>query len=72
MTPVAAGHSAVMSAATNVAMTVTPGSNLTHVSIWDAATGGNCLAYGALAQPRSVSSGDTFSIPTGQLSLSLD
>jgi hypothetical protein len=66
------GNSISNSAATNVAMTVTPGSNLTHVSIWDAATGGNCLAYGALAQPRTVASGDTFSVPAGQLTLSLD
>lgn len=53
---------------TNVAATET----YTHVSIWDASTSGNALWYGALTASKSVTAGDTFSIPSGSLTVSLD
>lgn len=59
-------------AAINVTMTVTPSGPVTHISVWDAGSGGNCLAKGALTSARTVSSGDTFSIPTNQLTLALN
>lgn len=31
---------------------------VTHLSIWDAATAGNMLGYGALSTPRTINSGD--------------
>lgn len=43
-----------------------------HASVWDAATGGNCLWVGPLVTPRSVTAGDTFTIPSGSLTVSLD
>lgn len=51
---------------TNVAATET----YTHWSLWDAATGGNCLWTGALSASASVTAGDTFEITS--LTLSLD
>lgn len=42
-----------------------------HISIWDAATGGNCLWQGALSAPVTVAVGDTFTIATGDLDLSV-
>ena len=53
---------------TNVAATET----FSHVSNWDAATAGNCLWSGPLTAPKAVTAGDTFEIPVGQLTVSLD
>jgi len=41
--------------------------NVTHVTVWDAATGGNALAVLALPLGRSMSAGGVFSIPAGEL-----
>jgi hypothetical protein len=51
---------------TNVSTTET----YSHWSLWDAATGGNPLWYGALSSPAAVTAGDTFQIT--QLQLTLD
>lgn len=40
---------------------------ITHVSIWDASTAGNCLATGSLAVSVNVISGGTIPIPIGEL-----
>jgi hypothetical protein len=44
---------------------------VTHVAIYDASTGGNMLAHGALTASKTVDSGDTFTIAAGALSLTL-
>lgn len=44
----------------------------THISIWDASTAGNCLWTGALTASKAVVAGDTFTIPTGSLTVSVD
>ena len=51
---------------------VSTGETYSHVSVWDASSGGNCLWTGALASPKTVTAGDTFTIPSGQLTVSLD
>jgi hypothetical protein len=43
-----------------------------HVSIWDASTGGNCLGSGALSSSVAVTSGDNFSIPVGDFDMTCD
>lgn len=43
-----------------------------HVSLWDASSGGNCLWSGALGTPKTVAVGDEFKIASGSLSVSLD
>jgi hypothetical protein len=53
---------------TNVAATET----ITHVSVWDALTVGNCLWSGPLTASKALIAGDTFTIPSGQLTVSLD
>lgn len=40
-----------------------------HFSIWDASTAGNPLLTGALTASVSVTAGDNFSIPSGQLTV---
>lgn len=43
-----------------------------YVSIWDHVSAGNCLWTGALTASKAVNSGDTFTIATGSLTVSLD
>lgn len=43
-----------------------------HISLWDASTAGNCLWVGSLTTPKLVAVGDTFLIPSGQLTVNLD
>lgn len=52
-----------------------PASTITHVGIWDSATTGgsnNFLVGGALAASKTLNSGDTFRITSGNLTVSLD
>jgi hypothetical protein len=42
-----------------------------HYSIWDAETDGNPLAVGALASSVSVTAGDNFTIPSGDLTVTV-
>lgn len=42
---------------------------ITHVSVWDASTGGHCLFTAALEEPKNIYSGDTFTLPTLSVSL---
>ncbi len=41
----------------------------TDVSIWDDVSAGNCLWVGALSSPVAVTSGSTFTISTGNLTV---
>lgn len=43
-----------------------------YVSLWDAASGGNCLWIVPLEAEKAVSAGDTFTLKAEQLSVSLD
>ncbi len=45
---------------------------VTHFALFDAATGGNMLAHGALSLSKTVSNGDTVRFVTGDLDVSLD
>jgi hypothetical protein len=44
---------------------------VSHVSIWDAATGGNMLLSGPLAQAKSVTAGDTVRFAVGDLAAAI-
>lgn len=35
-----------------------------HVSLWDASSGGNCLGAGSLSASKTVAVGDTFTLPS--------
>lgn len=45
---------------------------ISHFALFDAATGGNMLAYGALSQPHTIDSGKTVRFASGDLDISLD
>jgi hypothetical protein len=49
----------------------TTGNVVTHIALMDNSTGGNVLFYGALTTSKTVSSGDQFTISSGNLSISL-
>ena len=68
----AAASGAVVSDADLTWTSVSTTETYSHVSIWDASTAGNCLWSGALTAPKAVTAGDTFTIPSGQLTVSLD
>lgn len=53
---------------TNVAGTET----YSHISLWDASSAGNCLWIGALTASKAVSAGDNFTLPSGQVTLTVD
>lgn len=48
-----------------------PTATVTYVGLRDALTGGNLLFWGALAAPRVLAAGDTFTVRAGDLNVSL-
>jgi hypothetical protein len=42
---------------------------VTHISLWDNLTAGNCLGAGALTASKTLAIGDTFVIPSGSLTV---
>ncbi len=63
------GVAASSSSATWTAVSTTE--TYSHVSVWDDITAGNCIAYGALTASKAMTAGEDFSIPSGDLSLTL-
>ena len=46
---------------------------VSHFSIWDAASGGNCLYKGALTTPRTISSsGESLTVASGAITVTED
>ena len=45
---------------------------VSHVGVFDAATGGNLMAYATLASAKAIDTGDVFRVPTGDLDITLD
>ena len=45
---------------------------VSHVGVFDAATGGNLMAYASLASSKVIDTGDVFRVPTGDLDITLD
>jgi len=45
---------------------------VTHVSLWDGSSGGNCLAAFALNSQKSINTDDEATFPAGNLSFALD
>jgi hypothetical protein len=45
---------------------------ITHIGIYDLGSGGNLLFHGAVTTSKTIESGDTFQISSGNLTISLD
>lgn len=48
---------------------ITASGVVTHWSIWDASTGGNCIWTGALAASKTLTSGNVFQLDAASLTL---
>ncbi len=69
----AAAASGTFTSTNDLAWTnVSTSETYSHISIWDDPSAGNCLWYGALTASKAVVAGDTFTIATGSLTVSLD
>lgn len=68
----AAASGSMASDADIVWTNVSTSETLSHFSLWDASTNGNCLWTGAISPSKAVTAGDTFQISSGNLTLSLD
>jgi hypothetical protein len=44
---------------------------ITHVAVMDALTAGNVLFWGAVTTPKTIETGDTFQVSSGNLTVSL-
>ena len=44
---------------------------ISHVGVWDAASGGNLLFHGSVTSAKTIETGDTFQISTGNLDITL-
>jgi hypothetical protein len=44
---------------------------ITHVAVMDALTSGNVLFWGAVTTPKTIETGDTFQVSSGNLTVSL-
>lgn len=66
----AASSGSMSSSATLTWSNVSTTETYSHFSLWDNATTGNCLWYGALSSTASVTAGDTFEITALSLTLS--
>lgn len=49
-----------------------PAGTVSHCSIWDAVSAGNCIAKGALASPQTLSSGQGLTLAAGELRITAD
>lgn len=45
---------------------------ISHISVWDASSGGNPLAYGPLTSPIGVTIGGALQFPAGDIDVTLD
>jgi hypothetical protein len=70
------GSAAAGSASTNATITFDAATGnwgtITHISIYDQASGGNLLFHGAVTTSKTIETGDTFQISSGNLTISLD
>lgn len=67
----AAGSGAMVSDSIVTWTNVAGSEDFTYFSLWDASTAGNCLWIGTVTA-NAVTAGDTFTIASGSLTLSLD
>jgi hypothetical protein len=45
---------------------------VTHAAVFDASTGGNMIAYGALATSKTIDTGDVMRVPASDFNTTLD
>lgn len=63
---------AINNAAVEFAAATASYGTVTHVAIFDAATGGNMLDFAALNIAKTIDTGDVFRLPASNLTITLD
>lgn len=67
----ASGGSAATSATVTFDTATANWGTITHVAVLDALTSGNVLFYGAVTTSKTIETGDTFQVSSGNLTISL-
>lgn len=67
----ASGGSASSSATVTFDSATANWGTITHVAVMDASTSGEVLFYGAVTTSKTIESGDTFQVSSGNLTISL-
>lgn len=65
------GNLATNGAAIEYPVAASAWGTITHVGVFDSASGGNLLAWGQLAASKDIGAGDVFRIPAGDLDITL-
>jgi hypothetical protein len=66
------GDTATNSAAVEWPVATGSWGTITHIAVYDALTGGNQIAYAALAIAKTIATGDVLRVPAGDLDITLD
>jgi hypothetical protein len=66
------GNTATNSGAVEYPTATASYGTVSHVGVFDAATGGNLIAYAALSASKAIDTGDVFRIPAGDLDITLE
>lgn len=66
------GNAATTSAAVEFSAATGSWGTISHIGIFDAASGGNLIAHSSLTASKAIASGDVFRIPTGDIDITLD
>ena len=67
----ASGGTAASSATVTFDAATANWGTVTHVAVVDALTAGNVLFYGAVTTPKTIETGDTFQVTSGNLTITL-
>ena len=69
-----ADNSSILNSSTITFSAASGGSwgSITHIGIFDAVSSGNLLAHGALLASKTIGDGDTFSISSNNLTITID
>lgn len=66
------GDTASNSADVEFAAATASWGTVTHLAVFDASTGGNIIAYGALSTSKAIGTGDIFRVAAGDLDITLN
>jgi hypothetical protein len=66
------GNLATNSAAIEFPVATANWGTVTHVAVFDAASGGSQIAYATLTTSKTITTGDVLRVPTGDLDITLD
>src|SRR6056297_2217560 len=66
------GDAATTTAAAEWPVATADWGTITHVAVYDAATGGSIIAHAALTEAKPINTDDVFRVPTGGLDITLD